>query len=151
MNKRSLLVLMAMVALLFCGCGTTDGSLDDLYVVSEDRISVESITRLEPVESTQAEPSEPANEFGLSFGDEVWAVEGEGEESYLVRYAFISRHDDLVEVIPYFTSDVQQLRESMGETQFIDPERVYLDRIAAMSAVAEACGETFEQYWGETP
>lgn len=151
MNKRSLLVLMAMIALLFCGCGTTDGSLDDLYVVSEDRVSVESITRLEPVESTQAEPSEPANDFGLSFGDEVWAVEGEGEESYLVRYAFISQHDDLVEVIPYFTSDVQQLRESMGETQFIDPDRVYLDRIAAMSAVAEACGETFEEYWGETP
>lgn len=151
MNKRSLLVLMAMIALLFCGCGTTDGSLDDLYVVSEDRIPVESITRLEPVGNTQTEPSEPANDFGLSFGDEVWAVEGEGEESYLVRYAFISQRDDLIEVIPYFTSDVQQLRESMGETQFIDTERVYLDRIAAMSAVAEACGETFEQYWGETP
>lgn len=151
MNKMSLLVLMAMIALLFCGCSTTDGSLGDLYVVSEDRISVESITRLEPVESTQTEPSEPANEFGLSFGDEVWAVEGEGEDSYLVRYAFISQRDDLIEVTPYFTSDVQQLRESMGETQFIDPDRVYLDRIAAMSAVAEACGETFEQYWGETP
>lgn len=151
MNKRSLLVLMAMIALLFCGCSTTDGSLDDLYVVSEDRISVESITRLEPVESTQTESSELANEFGLSFGDEVWAVEGEGEESYLVRYAFISQHDDLVEVIPYFTSNVQQLRESMGETQFVDPDRMYFDRIAAMSAVAEACGETFEEYWGETP
>lgn len=151
MNKRPLLVLMVMIALLFCGCGTTDGSLDDLYVVSEDRVSVESITRLEPVESAQAGPSDPANEFGLSFGDEVWAVEGEGEESYLVRYAFISQHDDLIEVTPYFTSDVQQLRESMSETQFINPERVYPDRIAAMSAVAEACGETFEQYWGETP
>lgn len=151
MNKKSILVLMAMIALFFCGCGTTDGSLDDLYVVPEDRTPAESITHLEPVESTQEEPSEPANEFGLSFGDEVWAVEGEGEESYLVRYAFISQRDDLIEVIPYFTSDVQQLRESMGETQFIDPKRMYLDRIAAMAAVAEACGETFEQYWGETP
>lgn len=151
MNKRSLLALAVMIALLFCGCGATDGSLDDLYVVSEDRISVGSITRLEQVESTQAEPSEPANDFGLSFGDEVWAVEGEGEESYLVRYAFISQRDDLIEVIPYFTSDVQQLRESMGETQFVDPERVYLDRIAAMSAVTDACGETFEEYWGEMP
>lgn len=151
MNKRSLLVLAVMVALLFCGCSTTDGSLDDLYVVSEDRVSVESITRLEPVESAQTEPSEPVNEFGLSFGDEVWAVEGDGEESYLIRYAFISQRDDLIEVIPYFTSDVQQLRESMDETQFIDPDRMYLDRTAAMSAVAEACGETFEQYCGETP
>lgn len=151
MNKRSLLALAVMIALLFCGCSTTDGSLDDLYIVSEDHVSMEPITRLEPVESTQAEPSEPANEFGLSFGDEVWVVEGEGEESYLVRYAFISQRDDLIEAIPYFTSDVQQLRESMGETQFIDPDRMYLDRTAAMSAVAEACGETFEQYWGETP
>lgn len=151
MNKRSLLALAVMIALLFCGCSTTDESLDDLYVVPEDRIPVESTTSLEPVESTQAEPSEPANDFGLSFGDEVWAVEGEGEDSYLVRYAFISQRDDLIEVIPYFTSDVQQLRESMGETQFIDPDRVYLDRIAAMFAVAEACGETFEEYWGETP
>lgn len=151
MNKKSLIMLMAVITLLFCGCSATDGSLDDLYVVSEDRVSVESITRLEPVESTQAEPSESANDFGLSFGDEVWAVEGEGEESYLVRYAFISQHGDLIEVIPYFTSDVQQLRKSMGETRFIDLERMYLDRIAAMSAVAEACGETFEEYWGETP
>lgn len=151
MNKRSLLALVVMIALLFCGCSATDGSLDDLYVVSEDRISVESITRLESAESTQTEPSEPANDFGLSFGDEVWAVEGEGEDSYLVRYAFISQRDDLIEVTPYFTSDIQQLRESMGETQLINPERMYLDRIAAMFAVAEACGETFEEYWGETP
>ena len=63
MNKRSFPVLAVMIALLFCGCDATDGSLDDLYVVSEDRISVESITRLEPVESTQAEPSGPSNEF----------------------------------------------------------------------------------------
>lgn len=151
MNKRSLLALAVMIALLFCGCSTTDESLDDLYVVPEDRIPVESTTRLEPVESTQAEPSDPANDFGLSFGDEVWAVEGEGEDSYLVRYAFVSQRDDLIEVTPYFTSDVQQLRESMGETRLIDPERVYLDRIAAMSAIAEACGETFGEYWGETP
>lgn len=97
------------------------------------------------------EPYEQPNDWGLTFGDEVWVVESDGDDAYLIRYAFIAQKGSVVEAAPYFTSDIQQLRESMGDTELIDADRVYTERYDAMIAVAEANGETFEEYWGETP
>lgn len=83
----------------------------------------------------------------FEFGQEVWYVEGECD-AYLIRYAVVGQNGELVEVVPYFTSDVQQLKESMGDTTLIEMDQVYLDRYEAMVAVAEANGQTVEEYWG---
>lgn len=98
----------------------------------------------EPVPTTVS-ATEALEDF--KFGQEVWCVEGDGD-AYLVRYAVVGQNGELVKVVPYFTSDVQQLRESMGDASLIEIDQVYQDKVAAMIAVAEANGESFEMYWG---
>lgn len=135
------LILMAiMVSMILAGCNISDPA-------QTESVPTAPVAEWEPV----TEPYEQPNDWGLAFGDEVWAVKSDDSDAYLIRYAFISQRGNMVEVVHYFTSDIQQLRESMGDTELIDADRVYTERHDAMVAVAEANGETFEEYWGETP
>lgn len=135
------LILMAiMVSMILAGCNISDPA-------QTGSVPTAPAAEWEPV----TEPYEQPNDWGLAFGDEVWAVGSDGSDAYLIRYAFISQKGSMVEVVPYFTSDTQKLRESMGYTDLIEADRMYTGQYDAMVAVAEANGETFEEYWGETP
>ena len=135
MNCLKKIIGLATAAMLITGCGAS----------AEPPVTTEPTIHTEPV-TTTVPATETLEDF--EFGQEVWCVEGE-DDTYLVRYAVVDQHGELVEVVPYFTSDVQQLRESMVCTYLIEMDQVYLDRYDAMVAVAEANCETFEEYWGE--
>lgn len=139
-NKIRTIIAALSVTLMFTGCG------------APAEVTAPTI-HTEPVATTVA-VTEPIPATGtlkdFEFGQEVWSVcqSNDGEGAYLIRYAVVGQNGEMVEVVPYFTSDVQQLKESMGDTTLIDMSQVYLDRHEAMVAVAEANGETFEEYWG---
>lgn len=144
MNRNKIRTTIAALSatLLLTGCGA-ERTYEDWDVPTFGGWSTETTI---PV--TETIPITESTQHQFDFGQEVWCVEG-NSDACLVRYAIVGQHGDLVEVVPYFTSDVQQLRESMGCPYLIEMDQVYLDRYDAMVAVAEANGETFEEYWGE--
>lgn len=139
------LTALATTAMLFTGCGSATEIKVSLEVVGTEPVT--NVTALETIPAT--EPIESQFEFG----QELWVVEIEDGETWLSRYAFVGQKDEtLVEAVPYFTPDVEQLREVLNENPciyLIDMKRIYEDRYEAMAVVAEANGETFEEYWGE--
>lgn len=139
------LTALATTAMLFTGCGSADETKVTMEVVGTKPATI--ITALETVPATEYIESQ------FEFGQELWVVEIENGETWLGRYAFVGQKDEtLVEAVPYFTPDVEQLREVLNENPciyLIDISRIYEDRYEAMVAVAEANGETFEEYWGE--
>lgn len=134
--KKIIAIIIAIMLLTGCGAPT---EVTAPTIHTEPVATTVAVTEPIPVTETLKD---------FEFGQEVWCV-GDDSDAYLIRYAVVGQNGELVEVVPYFTSDVQQLKESMGDTTLIDMSQVYLDRYDAMVAVAEANGETFEEYWGE--
>ena len=71
----------------------------------------------------------------------------------------VTEYENFVAVVPCWGYDISDLREKLellasapiSEESGIDlfmMDQVYQDKVAAMVAVAEANGETFETYWG---
>lgn len=133
MNKNIIRTTIAVLftTLILTGCRVS-------AEVSAPTIHTEPVTTTVPATETIED---------FEFGQEVWYVTGD-DDAYLIRYTVVGQHGELIEVVPYFTSDVQQLKESMGCTYLIEMDQIYLDRYEAMVAVAEANGKTFEEYWG---
>ena len=133
--KKIIAIIIAIMLLTGCGASI------------EPIVTTEPTIYTEPV-ATTVPATETLKDF--EFGQEVWSVRqsNDGDGAYLIRYAVVGQNGELVEVVPYFTSDVQQLKESMGDTSMIEMDQVYRDKYDAMVAVAEANGETFEEYWG---
>ncbi len=139
------LTALATTAMLFTGCCSADETKVALEVVGTEPVT--NITALESIPATEPFESE------FEFGQELWVVEVEDNEAWLSRYAFVGQKDgELIEAVPYFTSDIEQLQEALEHNPYIyiiDMDCIYEDRYEAMVAVAEANGETFEEYWGE--
>lgn len=134
-NKMRTGIVALSTAMMLTGCGVPAEVSAPAFENPAPTTTIATVPATETLED-------------FEFGQEVWYVEG-NDDAYLVHYAVVGQHGELVEVVPYFTSDVQKLKESMGGTYLIEISQVYLDRYEAMVAVAEANGETFEEYWGE--
>ena len=148
-----------MIVMAICVFMTLPGCGGDAYF--ENPVpTIAVVDRVENVDKPELEPETKSyNEAGLKdfeFGDEIWTTEinKQSLSAYLVRYAVVGQRDDVVEAVPYCTSDPDQLREVLS----YDPpiysfaiNQIYRDEYDAMAAVAELNGETFEEYWGEMP
>ena len=139
----TMLNAIVIVAMLFTGCTCEEHPYDDWEVPTfgDGKDTVSTVPTTESIKSR------------FEFGQELWVVEIEGGETWLGRYTFIGQKDkEFIEAIPYFTPYAEQLKEVLNENPciyLIDINRVYEDRYEAMAVVAEANGETFEEYWGE--
>ena len=148
MKHIKLIIVLATLitaTMLFAGCISETNTKVPLEVVGSAPPTI--IATLETNFVT-----EPPFESEFEFGQELWVVEVGDGETWLSRYAFVDQKDEtLVEAVPYFTNDLDQLKEVLShnpDIDLIEIKRVYEDRYEAMSVVAEANGETFEEYWG---
>lgn len=144
------LTALATTAMLFTGCGSAAEIKVSLEVVGTEPVT--NITTLEPIPTT--EPIESQFESQFEFGQKLWIVETENDRAWLGLYAFVGQKDEeFVEAVPYCTSDAEQLREVLSYDPYIyllDVDCIYEDEYDAKVAVAEANGETFEEYWSGT-
>lgn len=142
MKKNKIISIIAAISatIMFTACGETAQHTDATH--TDNTIATEPMATTIPATETLKD---------FEFGQEVWGVcySTNGNSASLVRYAVVGQQGELVEVVYYFTSDVQQLKESMGCPFLVEMSQVYIDRYEAMVVVAEANGETFEEYWGE--
>lgn len=164
MIKKFCMMVMALCAvMMFAGCDM-DGFKNPVPTIAVvDRVEKVDKLELEPKPEVETKPevkTEYYHEDGLKdfeFGDEIWTVEVDKQclKVSLVHYSVVGQKGEIVEVVPYWANDVDYIREvlSYGTTTIYSfaINQIYRDQYDAMVTVAELNGETFEEYWGETP
>lgn len=155
---NGLIVFIIIVAMLFTtGCSYDRYSHDD-WEVPTFGSGKDTISTVEPSDTSEPETEiKFYHEDGLTdfeFGDEIWTVEVDKQcvSAYLVHYSVVGQKGEIVEAVPYWSSDVNYIREvlSYGTTTIYSfhINQIYREQYDAMVAVATLNGETFEEYWG---
>lgn len=143
--KKIIAVLSA--TLMLAGCGEV--SAPTIYTEPvATTIATEATTETQPINTR------------FEFGEEVWIMTADEDSVYyLGRYNVVTEYENFVAVVPCWGYDISDLREKLELLASAPPseesgiylftmDQVYQDKVAAMIAVAEANGETFEEYWG---
>lgn len=156
---NSLIVFVIIVAMFFTtGCSYDEYSRNDWEAPTFDS-EKDTVSTVEPSDTSEPEAEiKLYHEDGLTdfeFGDEIWTTEIDKSSlsAYLLRYSVVGQQGEIVEVVPYWTSDTSYIREvlSSSETTIYSfaINQIYRDKYDAMVAVATLNGETFEEYWGD--
>lgn len=88
-----------------------------------------------------------ATESRFAFGQEVWSVRRSSgdDQAYVVRYAVVAQEGNLVAVVPMFTPDSEELRQTLtemaqmpldgtGHLYLVTEDNCWLDPVQAQAA-----------------